>query len=238
MALENVDRGIFQQLRRRVVLEGYLPDIKNYVGGTAEDYVQAKVTLKEGLPDKTLIEVFGIGSSDSREEKTDCKIVVDRVGMKKGDVSYTDEVFYVANANNKFDKMRMPDTAFDVEYEVRIIGNTAKFDRIMHNIVFYALGSKKYIKFVDDDGEDTVGGFLLMFTGFLDITKDKFIERLFRFTAKNVFLTDAELIKADVPKLTQVKVNVVAVSRLDNLNDPVVTQQYLGGKSKVTFDID
>lgn len=210
MSLQSVDRGIYEQLRKKVVALGFLPEITNY--NSQDAYAAAKVTLRESLVDKTIIDVFGVGSSQSRQEKTDSKIVIDRVGLKESSTITYGGTKYYKNQDDTFTKVKLPDTPYDVDYEIRIISTTAKMDRILNNIVLSVCGSTgKYIPMMDGVVQSSTDGFLIKFNGSVDITKDVFIERVFRITAQEVWLVEEEVLKSNVPMLIEVIADIIPV---------------------------
>ena len=207
MSLAYVDRALTEALRKKVVEFQRFPDVTQH--STPEQMETAKATLVANTPDKQLIEVFGVGNSDSRSEKLYNRIIVDRVGLKESPKSFIGQHRYERNANDTFTKYEISPNLFDIDYEVRIISNSVKLDREIHTIVFSALPVKKYVKFVDDNGQDKDQGFWLDFTGNVDLVKEKFIERIFRYTARNVFITEDTVVSNNIPQLVEVTANVI-----------------------------
>lgn len=237
MSLEAVDRGIFEQLRKKVVALGYLPDITNYT--TEEAYADAKVTYRENRADKTIIEVFGVGNSQSRQEKTDSKITVDRVGLKESTTITYGGTKYYKNQDDTFTKVKLPDTPYDVDYEIRIISTTAKMDRVLNSIVLSVCGSTgKYIPLILPTGEQSsTDGFIIKFNGSVDISKEVFIERVFRITAQEIWILDEEVIQTDVPMLVEVDVNMFTAKKEDNLEDAETLARLTEDENKVSFKV-
>ena len=190
--------------------------------------------MKESLPDKTIIEVFGIGNSQSRQEKTDCKITVDRLGIKEAGIGIYGGIKYIKYGDT-YDKVQQPTKAYNIDYEVRIISTTARFDRILNGIVLNSLGNM-YISHIEN-GTESADKFLLDFNGAVDITKDVFIERVFRYTAKDVYITEEEVLQRNVPQLIEIVANIIPVSRTSVFAQGI-EPEVVGGEVTVIVDDD
>ena len=71
MIIQTVDRSITEHLRRRAVELGFLPDVTLY--SSSVDYAAAKEALKITNNLKSIIEVYGIGASETRDDKSDAR---------------------------------------------------------------------------------------------------------------------------------------------------------------------
>ncbi len=217
MSLEAVDRGFTELLRREVVRKGYLPDVTLYA--TATDYAQAKGLLQESLPDKTLIEVFGVGTAQSRQEKTACKITVDRKSLDASQYVIADRIVYRwDSALQKYRKIKCPGAFYDIDYEIRTVSNTTKFDRIMSNLVLSVLHQNTYIQYFGE-GFTSKDVFAIDFLGCVDISpNEQWLERIYRYKAKAIAI-DEETEVAQVPPLLEVNVDIVPAKRTADFGD-------------------
>lgn len=220
MLLEKVDRSIYEYLRRKVVGLGYLPNIRDY--DTPEEYQAARATLSATLNSRgeRMIDVYGVGSWESRGEKTDCKFTVERRDMSSGKLGFSGIPVYTEVRGNAGDltgykKGQMPDKTVNIEYEVRYMCTTVKMERILLAIldVVFGKGSRS-MKGVNEEGDFIEEDFILIYNGTADVRHREFIEGFVRLTASDIYLENQfKDVDIDVPMLTEIKDNVFAVSR-------------------------
>ncbi len=223
MSLEAVDRGLTELLRKKVVSKGYIPDVTLYP--TIPDFKLAKEQLQASLPDHTLIEVFGVGTAQSRQEKTACKITIDRKSMDASQYLVTDSIRYRWDAElGKYRKIKSPGAFYDIDYEIRTVSNTTKFDRIMAELVLSTIPHKSYVRYFGE-GFTSEDVFMVQFLGCVDISpNEQFLERIYRFTAMGVPL-DEETEIGTVAPLIEVKVDIVPAKRDADFGDTDVLQE-------------
>src|SRR5690606_2016746 len=134
MTFENLDRTLYEYTRLKIVELGYLPDITNY--NTNEEYLAAKIALSKTLKYNQLIEVFGVGAPESRDEKIPNKITINRKEIFDGSFGTFGAVSFELNQGNEsYTKYKNPPRCKNIEYDIRIISNSAFYDRIMHSII-------------------------------------------------------------------------------------------------------
>lgn len=207
MIIQTIDRSITEHLRRRTVELGFIPDVTLYTNSV--DYAAAKDDLRINNNLKTIIEVFGIGASETRDDKSDAKIFLDREGETPAGVGGWPEEFYTKNVDNTFNKWRMPDLTYDVMYEVRTITTDTQVDRTMDSIIRRVLGGRKYIKLIDSNGDDTDVVFLIMFKGSVNMSADGYLERVYKYEAAQVWLEEPELLAENIPALISYDANII-----------------------------
>jgi len=224
MILEATDRGITELLRMAVVKKGFLPDVTLYPD--ADAWMAAKNVLQNSLVDKTLIEVFGVGTAQSRQEKTACKITVDRralVPVTEG--VFTNAIIYQWDKElKKFRKYKGFGAYYDIDYEIRTVSNTTKFDRITAQIILSTIPHKMFVQYFGDGfTKDDV--FLLEFLGSNDLLPDEqWLERLYRYRARRIPLDEVTEI-GEVPPLLEVKVDVIPVPRITDFEDTELLEE-------------
>lgn len=213
---DELDRTYFELLRREVVAQGLLPDIRTMA--TKAEYTAAKDTLRTalGLDSKELVEIFGVGSSAAQGEKTKSKIVIRRRATDSGNTGggQIEYVPYTVDGVQKFKKFQYPDMTKDVTYEIRSIGGSREMEVIMTNIIYKVFGSRRYITTLAEDGNFGDKSFLSVYNGDMDMSmKDQeFVERLFRFTAPDIFVDELTLISDTIVPLTTVSWTIKATA--------------------------
>ena len=195
MTLEELDRSIYEAIRLKIVSVGRLPDIKLYENNP-EGYTQAKNTLRDSLNDKTLIEVFGVGNSSSRDELINSRITINRGVIEEGNIGSFGVQEYILKDNQKFDKVVLPSNTEDVNYDIRIFCSTISQERLIKSIIYKALGQKKYLK-----SYLTEEVFLLTKVGDSNVSATNLTEIIIKYVASDLFLNESELIETDIPKM-------------------------------------
>jgi len=207
MIIQTVDRSITEHLRRRAVELGFLPDVTLY--SSSVDYAAAKEALKITNNLKSIIEVYGIGASETRDDKSDAKLFLDRAGETVGTVGGWPEEFYTKNIDGTWNKYKMPDMTYDVMYELRTITTNTQIDRTMDSIIRRVLGARKYIKLIDANGVDTNIVILVLFKGSADVSGDGYLERVYKYEVNQVWLEEPELLAENIPPLTSYDANII-----------------------------
>lgn len=207
MIVQTIDRSLTEYLRRQTVALGFIPDITAYVD--AATYKQAKEDLKVSNNLQTIIEIYGVGAAEPRDEKSNAKVFVDRASIDTGTVGGWPEEFYTLNIDGTWNKYKMPDMSYDVMYEIRTVTDNTQVDRTMDSIVRRCFGSRKYIKFVDSNGNDTLFEFLILFKGMVDVSNNGYLERVYKYEVNQVWLDTPELLAANIPPLTSYDANII-----------------------------
>lgn len=209
MLISNIDRGIFEPIRLKLVELNLLPNILSY--GNTSAYEEAKINLRNSRTDKTLVDLFGVGSPESRGEKTDSKIVIDRKGVSPnihvGAYPET-KIEKKGSSPETYKKIILPESCYDIDYAINIICTNTKSDRLLHDIVFSSIGAKRYLNCIQDDGSSSTETFLILYTGIIDITKGNFIERILRYRVDQVWITEGTLVRDNIPQLKKVDSNI------------------------------
>lgn len=210
--IESIDRTIFEYTRLAVVAAGYLPNVTSYA--TASLYKSAKDAMRASLPDKQLIEVYGIGAAESRDEKTVNKIIIDRIGFIKGGTGGFPATKYEqtgSGAGATFKKFMYPAASKNVRYEIRYITNSAKFDRIIMQLIEDTFGDRVYLKTVQVSGSTvTLDGqeILIDQTNFVDASSTDLIERVYTFTVPDVWIQEFKQIGGTIVPMSTVHVDM------------------------------
>jgi hypothetical protein len=178
---------------------GYLPD--STLSASANDYKIARETLKATLTPNQLIDVFGVSSRDDREEKLVSKFTINREPKVKGDIALAPSEIvtsYMDGENQRFRREKLPEFCYDIPYTIRLITDHTAHDRIMSHALDNSLGDRRYLKPIDEDGNETADFILVEFTGGYDLSSKTFVERIFKYVAKDVWLQDSILVRENI----------------------------------------
>lgn len=207
-SLTNIDRTIYENIRLVLVSLGHLPDITQFNNTT--QYQAAKQVIKGSA--KALINIHGTGVAESRDKKQSHTIIINRKVITPTNIGGGTEHFE-ANKNNagetsSFTKKKYPQKSTNISYEVRIITNSMKIERLLTGIIFSSLGYHKSLKVMDGNslGLKTVQ---CIFGGTVNVTSTDFTERIFNYNLVDVWLDDTEeVLNTEVPILTDIELNI------------------------------
>ena len=202
-----IDRGIYNAIRKELVRIGRLPDAE---GMTKDGYFQARADLN--LITK-VVECFPVDNYDFRNTwKQNC-IVVDCEDENVGDfggafVTFEENVLTGGplpdGTGLTLDKKISPSNAQDVNYTVRFLTQDREMESVMSGAIRAVLDRARPIKGLNLDMSETVYPFRIQEVGKIDVSGPGFIEKGFRYVVKNVYLTPSRLL-TQVPKMTEFK---------------------------------
>lgn len=178
-----VDNGIFEIIRLEVVARGYLPNFTAYQN--KNDYNNAKKAIITG--GKEVIEIFGVGGFDSRGEKNENNIIIDRKTPRPATTGVGIAVDYDKQQDGSFKKEKQADTKYDIQYQITYFTQKSSYADIIESILLKCFGARKLVDSLDDTGAKT-GEFWLIRKGDGDTSGDPFIERHILFDARNIDL--------------------------------------------------
>lgn len=222
-SLEQLDRTIYEHLRLETVRAGYLPDITQYTSGTA--WQSARNTLRGTLGGQ-LIDVFGVGSGDEREELTGAKIIVNRTDERNGSIGAGGSIMQAVN--DGFVKSTLPQTCSSITYEVIVSADSVKYERIISNIVSRAFGKMRHIKMVQSNGTlSTVDSIFIRLAQKLDQSSLYFIQKLCTFIVEDIFLsTDVTVDDVDIVPINSIEFKIYVKSVSNAIGESLVTTEY------------
>lgn len=232
VSVKEVDRAIFERLRKKVVAKGLYPDVATLT--TADQLLTAKAAMRTA--GKELIEVFGVGGWESKDEKGASKIVILHKGMTRGSLSGIGCFYYhqrLVNDVAVYDKYAYPDYSKNLRYEVRIICTTAAAERVLLDIVETALGGFTRMNPVLDNSTPDMGrSFMLRVGDGVNLTNSGIIEWMFQVEAEDVWLHSGNKVRENIAPMTKVTMNLVATTVV--ADPPVVGS----GDSVITVEVE
>lgn len=145
--IEDVERSLFESIRLILVEHGYLPDITQFTDDDA-GVLAWNTAIQTVIANKGFcIELFGSSSSQKKYEKKIPRMVILPKRFIPGDLGSGPEALYEPTLDNKFTKLRQADRTSEYQYEIALISNSAKQDRIMHSVLKVAIPSRGYVNF-------------------------------------------------------------------------------------------
>lgn len=179
-----LDNGIFELIRKELVLRGYLPDVD--IVGLGNGYKVAKQAIVTS--GKQVIEIHQPGSYESRGETNTNDIIIGRSIPKPANTGTGRNIEYDFNdLTNKYDKSITADVKYDVPYKITYITKYETYAEIIEDVLRKVIGARMLIKALDN-GAVEVGEFWLLEQGQFDTSDIDFIERGWTYLAKNIDL--------------------------------------------------
>lgn len=202
--LEQIDKGLYEAIRKAIVKSGFLPDILLYP--TEVSFLAQRILIEQS--GKNIIELFPVGFQQSKQEIRYNSIYLERGEIAQGDFSTSRVVDFIEKPADgiipkSYDKVLMPDYPVNISYTVTLFTNTSLYERIIYKILQDALGKRKFMPGVKLDRTFTDPKFWLFYQGNTDTSGADFIEKQYRYQAKDIILDDPELIY-NVPEMNEV----------------------------------
>lgn len=212
-SLAEIDRTIFEYLRLGLVQAGYLPDMTQYTNQT--DWDSARAALSQSLPDG-MIEIFGVGTADDRDEWNGNKIVVNRTNEDNG-ILGGGGIEYTRNTDGTFTSQFIPQQSTNITYEVQFNAMSAAYERVISEMVTRALGIKRYINSVDNTGVLSNNKFFyLKRIQKIDSSSLHFLQKTVIFNVEDIFLTaETNILDTDIVPMNSITFRLLAVTHSD-----------------------
>lgn len=202
---DELDRTLFEYIRKRIVEIGYLPDVTLYANATLYD--AAKVSLRNAKPQKQLIDIFGVGSADDRDELTSNKITINRTTENSGNLGGGGFEYIDLGNNSGFTKQYIPESSTDITYEIRLNAINTYHERIMSDALNKVFGKTRFLKVVNPDGTINPNkAFEIVFLNKIDTSAMSFLMKTITLRTAGVFLSaDSNIIDAPIVPLNTIE---------------------------------
>jgi len=221
--LEMVERSIFHALREKLVEYGYLPDITQFTNdATGNAAYQAEIQSIKADPNKKFcIELFGVGSSQSKFLLKVPRMVIVSFGMQPGNIGVRTEGVEEFTTSDNLTRVRttvIQSPAMDYNFEVHVICNTAKQSRVCQAILKVALPALGYIK----QYEQPTRYLNIYNTGSrtIPLLTEGLIESVFSYTMKDLYEVDRSVVETNLAPINQIDVDINASENPPNDNTP------------------
>jgi hypothetical protein len=210
--VETVDRTIFEMLRIKFTEAGLIPDYVNYTGTDAQNKARFKLERDALIASTGMVDMFGVGNSEHMGEETFNRIVIIRRDILIGGVTSQNAYFFdlapTTGVQNSYIKSTYPNETATIDYDIRLLSENTKFERIIQNITYKAIGSNgfkpSYNKVTGKlDGEDIS----ISQIGYVNMNRVGAIEYSFRLQVSDVYINEPEVVEV-VPMITSIPYSV------------------------------
>lgn len=190
LTLDQIDRAIEWAIRDEVVRLGYWPDLRAALISGDEAAYQAAVAAMNPK-----IEVFGSGNYQDRSDQKKNNVIIERRDVEPGEIGFSYPFEIKRQPDFSFQLLRTPDGSYHIPYEIRFVCDTVALDRVISTIMINTFGHKLYLNGLNGDMTESDLGFTIVQDGDpVDMSDTNFIERVYLFSVRDVFIGDDKLI--------------------------------------------
>lgn len=190
MRLEQVDKGIYEAIRKEVVRLGYFPDLRLFPKGKEKELEAAKAVIRDS--GKKLIEIKGVASGLNRQTLNYNSIFINRDDIAPGGIGMWGTQSYVKvveGGQTFYDVYLNPTGTVDIEYQIEFFTDDTTYDRIIQSIIMNALKVRGFIPGILPDYSEGQG-FYVHFQTTLNKSDNEVLERAIRYDARDIVLED------------------------------------------------
>lgn len=201
VSLEELDRTLFEIIRKRIVELGYLPDINDFT--KPQDYKRAKQVIIDSKG--FCIDLHGVGTPAARGEVLVCDITIDRMDIEAGTLGGSPSTQYRKKVDGFYQKERTVAMSSNVDYEIRVVTNAVATERIILGMMYDLFNHRAYYPVADMYRTEDDDRFLLFMSGGeQDVSSTDVRERLLKYTVSDVWLGSNKIILDNIPPMTSV----------------------------------
>lgn len=202
---ENVERSIYEVIRLALVSQGYIADELLYLNNQAGwETAMAQIANTKGFA----IDLFGVGSNQSKETKRVPRMVIITDRVAEGDIGTDYAPFLVTDPTQSLIQGQMalaPTETVNIQFNINLVCNSIMQERVCNSIIFMALGRKKYIPLYSDDTQL----FFVVQTNYYNLvdTDEGTIEKAYVYEARDLYLEDSTVIST-VVAINEITTNI------------------------------
>jgi hypothetical protein len=197
--ITQINNGFEEAIRLALVQGGYLPDV--LVTNTQTLFNNACNAIKAS--GKPVIRVFGVGNYKARGEIENNKIVIDRLGTKKGSIGAKSAMFFEENLSGNFTQKEFPKQTTTITYQISWVTSEQSIDDLITGILHDIFDEKGVLFGYDNNGTKTELPFTYHKTDESGGSNENYIERIVRFDVTDVFISTAKTIAENIPPMIE-----------------------------------
>lgn len=200
---EKIERSIYHALRYTTIAAGYIPNIEDYDVSNVDDSI-ALAENERFLSDlKTIknnkgfaIELFSNGPSQSRGQMMVPRFVFETESFLPGSLGIDTSKTYDKQPDGSFhgkDNTFLSQTS-DFYFQLRVITNTAKQQRVLNGIILKTFPRRGYMKWYGDTELKLASNLFINYVSHSEFNwqEEGIVEKVYRFVIPDVREIDPE----------------------------------------------
>lgn len=164
---EIIERSVYSALLTTAVTLGYTLDPQKYLPVSAENEAKYKSDLAN-LQNKPFVGIFGTANNQSKGQKITPRIVVNAKGFYPGAIGMPKEILEKSEELGGWIGREYPYEALDQYIDIHLVANTQEDLRLLHQILFWSIPQRGYIKPYTEDQFLFSGNIFLEVVNFYD----------------------------------------------------------------------
>jgi len=196
---EIIERSIYQALLNASIKLGYSLDPNNYLPISIENQKRFKEDMDKL---NKYIWVFGTGNNQSKDKKLTPRIVVN--GFYPGGIGLP-KLLIQKEEGIGFTATEEPYETIDQFIDIHLIANNQEDLRLLHQVMFYSIPQRGYLKPYNVDEFLFSGNIFLELVNFFDIPNLDFglLEKVYQFVIQDCVINEITE-KADLVPITDI----------------------------------
>lgn len=198
---EIIERSIYQALLNASIKLGYSLDPNNYLPISIENQKRFKEDMDKL---NKYIWVFGTGNNQSKDKKLTPRIVVNARGFYPGGIGLP-KLLIQKKEGIGFTATEEPYETIDQFIDIHLIANNQEDLRLLHQVMFYSIPQRGYLKPYNVDEFLFSGNIFLELVNFFDIPNLDFglLEKVYQFVIQDCVINEITE-KADLVPITDI----------------------------------
>lgn len=199
--LEIIERSLYSALLDKLVDLKYTLNPSNYYPPTTTTETQFEEDKKNLIK---YIPIFGAGNAESKGLKTYPRIVIESHGFYQGNIGLPKII--EEKVDNGFQTIEIPYESLDQYMDIRLVSNNQSDNRLLHQLLFYSIPYRGYIKPYNQSKLLTTGNIFLEVVNFFDApdVSDGIIEKVYQFKVSDFVMENNDNEPIPLPILNEV----------------------------------
>lgn len=201
---EIIERSVYAAILRVAVALGYSLDPNEYLPVSEANSVK----LKEDIAKLSkYIPIFGTANSSSKDQKTTPRIVVNARGFYPGSIGLPKELIEKSEGVG-FSSNEEPYETLDQYIDVHLVANNQEDLRLLHQILFWSLPQRGYIKPYNEENFLPSGNIFIEVGNFFDYpnTTLGLLEKVYEYKVYDTLIGEKEDTPNDLVPISSIEV--------------------------------
>ena len=203
---EIIERSVYTALLNMAVKLGYTIDPMSYLPISSENQArqEADIGAIRGSG-KPFIYIFGAGNNQSKDQKITPRIVVEPKAFYPGNIGVP-PLIVEKKEGEGFTMHEEPWRTLDQYIDVRLVANTQEDLRILHQIMFWALPNRGYIKPYTEARFLFTGNIFIEAVNYYDSPNLQvgLLEKVYEYVIEDNLLENTSATPAELPEIKDI----------------------------------